>query len=516
METRSNLTKIIMDMFLLFSVKLKNNLMKVLFLSILVGFAFSSFLLATTLNDSGAYLSTGVNNYLESDLLSLYYKGTFNYSNKEKSLNSADVQKITNDYLPKKIISMYLDPYGYSLSVGKKVHNSEIKIIDSSDFFKNRMSNYLIEGSLPCKLDEIVISNETSEYLNINLNDNVQLNNSNGINCILKVVGINSTLNANDDAISILLPDTLKQLQEQNIKKTLETNVTICEEILSTGVTSGGIKALITSEDCDLNVIYGQLPQNNREIMISTKVLEKLLKKYSEEDINSGLVEVNDLDKIYSKRYCFYINDSYCVKISGIYECDDLNIFINENFYKELLIVKNNVVDIYLGDYSYIDSISKSISNEYDFYVHCASQSVKDLLYNNMKFFTFALIALTILISIILLILIFNFIRITFDDMKKTIAILKSMGLKNRFLNFIMIFDQTFIAIVGLIFSIILSNIITLIFNNLGLYISIKVDYSLLIYIFIVYICISIILSLLIYSILLKKNTKKIFLNLNR
>lgn len=177
---------------------------------------------------------------------------------------------------------------------------------------------------------------------------------------------------------------------------------------------------------------------------------------YSYEDIISGGLSSEDVDRILSKKLALNYNGLFTIYISGVYKSDEIEMRFPNELITEMKIVNPIRVDIYANKADQVPEIKDDINKKYDFKASAQLETLKDNISMQTRFFTIALILLGIVLICISCALLSSFSKISVLERKKEVAIIKSLGASNRSVLFILLFDSAAISILSFFISLII------------------------------------------------------------
>lgn len=464
---------------------IKRKFSRIISIALVLALSISAMTIVADLNRYGEEISNNVNiNYLETDLVSIYSKQEPNIELGKKPFYEEDINNIREQYEANEIVSTY--NYFYKMLFSKEflTIDANIRQIEINQFFKTRVLANDIEGRFIESDNEIILAEDVANELfgGNCLNKTIALNNGFGQAIEYIIVGINKTVNAKDEMYSYVSSSSIKTLYEKYLTEQLINILMVTKvrnEVL--GVSTGGLKTKIKelTNPQELNILYGSLPVNDNEVLLSHSEFIRLFslfeleQNYKVEDLINKSIPIDKVNEIFSKNLCYYYNDLYIINIVGVYENVDSEIILLKSQIDKMLIAYPNMIELYLKDVKKSDDFVKLISDNTDYIASSNYKNLRDNIANQTNFFEFALLIIAIIMALLSLLMINSYSKITILERKDEIAIIKSLGASNRNVGCLIIFDFLFI----ILFSFILSIIITLIYNALSPTIFSQFDY---------------------------------------
>jgi len=455
----------------------KNSVMlrkgKIMSIALVIALAIASLATVISINQSGSELSHNVNvNYLENDLINLYYGATPNAGHMEMPFTDNEIKWITNNYDIKDKVLLYLPiDNEWLFSTATKTANAYLKQININDFFENRIMSNKIEGKFLTNKNEIIIAEDVARQL---FNENcigkeVTLNDGKGNSIQMTIVGINQTRNPFDEIYSFISADVIKDLLSSKISSTIfkrQELVTYYTEIqyMSVGGLYGSMKAINTTEE----LVYGKMPNSSDKILISTELLTNVLsyfginKNYTTEQVIAGEISLDEISKVFAQKLALNFNGVFEIYISGIYVSNDIEMRFTNELIHEMQKIDPIAIDIYVLNPDKIITIRDNIKANTDFEVNTQLQTLKDNVLMQTRFFSFALVLFGVILVMISGALLSSFSKIAVLERKKEVAIIKSLGANNRNVLSILLFDSGVIAVLSFFLAMLIFAVIKL------------------------------------------------------
>lgn len=444
----------------------RKRLSKIISIALVIALSIASLATVININELGSALTHNVNvNYLENDLMNLYYDVTPNTSRMEYPFTEDDIQNVKNEYDIKETVLIYLaDNHDWFFTSESQMSDACLKQINIDDFFEERVLSNDIEGEFIAGNNEIIVAEDVAEELfgGDCIGKNVTLNNGEGYSIDYTIVGINHTKNPSDEFYSFVSAESLKILLADIMDENLYNRQILSPfytEIHS--MTTGGIYGSMNPLDNKEDLLYGNYPSSNEEVIISSALLLNVFgefdidKNYSADEITSGEITSADIDKIFSKKFALNFNGIFTVYISGIYLSDDIEIRFTDELITEMQIVDPIGIDVYAANPEQVTEMRDSINEKYAFNADIQLDTLKNNISNQTKFFSTALILLGIVLLCISGALLSSFSKIAVLERKKEVAVIKSLGADNRSVLFILLFDSAVISVISFFISLI-------------------------------------------------------------
>lgn len=352
------------------SIKLRKS--RIVSITLVIALAISSIAMAVHFSQSGNRISQNVNvNYLESDLIQLFYPQTMNLGYKETPFEEREIDHIRDTYDLKQIVPIYAEGNGsWFFNRGSVIRDGVIKQIAIDDFFEERVMSNEIDGKFITEENEIIIAEDIAEALFDGdcIGSEIALNDGAGNNISFKIVGINHTVNASDEIYSFVSFGQVKKLLEKQINSKIESNISLekyyTEMVdMKTGFIYGAMKETQGTEV----FIYGKVPERTDEIAISSELVPYALEglgienNYSKDDILNGDIPENVISEIASQKLAINCNGLFEVHICGVYQSDEVEFCCSEDLLNHMKSLEPTVLEVYAADAGSVTGIMKNI-----------------------------------------------------------------------------------------------------------------------------------------------------------
>lgn len=442
-----------------------------------LSFALASLLTITLLNISlHDMTSVMTKNYLETDLVTVSKNASGYYRSISAPISAEDLKQLINpnDFLQVTPI------YNTSLYLNTESRNEKISCrqIAFNSFYEERIMALEIEGEFPKDKYQFIISEEVKEKLNVEIGDTVSLHNGNDYHLDLEIVGINKTVTFDKINYCYIHNEVVKELLEiglQNPKMIQVMNAKRNEA----NVRFGGVKTYFGVMDGTENIIAGNAPGNDQEILISSFLFSNMLREVNEDyknisvdDLLAGSVDTNILNDLFSTDFVMEVNDVYLVRISGVFLSEENLIKVQadtcEKYYKAL----PSKLEMFAKEEKTINILEEKL-NEDDFTVIIHSKHLRGTILKN----TLIMQAAFILVSFILLILsaslINTYVKLNVRERIYDIGILKALGARKMTIFKVFWWDFIILSLISTVFGVGLANlsriILPLVSDSLGL-----------------------------------------------
>lgn len=439
---------------------------KIFSIAFVIALTIAALATVINLNQSGNAISQNINvNYLENDLINLFYNYTPNTDYKEMPFSENDIQWISENCDIKDKVYIYLNENdNWVFSKDSKSSDVCIKQININDFFKNRVLSNDIEGDFITKKNEIILAEDVAQQL---FDDNcigakIALNDGNGNNFEYTIIGINHTKNPFDQIYSFVSSDSIKDLLEKKTSNRLfqrQELLTYFTEIQS--MSYGGLYGKMNRIENNEKLLFGNFPNSSETVLISSELLLNVFsefdieKNYSSEDILQGKVSSEDVNKIFAKKLALNFNGLFAVHISGIYQSNNIEMRFTDSLITDMQKLDPVGIDIYATNLKQVTSIKESTNEKTNFEASTQLETLKENVSFQTRFFSIALILLGTILLLISIALLSSFSKIAVFERKREVAIIKSLGATNRQVLSILLFDSAVITVVSFLLSLV-------------------------------------------------------------
>ena len=443
------------------SIKLRKS--KIISMALVIALAISMLAMVFDFNKLGNTVTKNVNvNYLENDLISVFYSSTANLGYKETPFTNDELSYITEKYGVDEITSIFMEREKWLLSNNSKNYETSIKQINLNDFFEERIMSYDIEGRFPEESNEIILAEDAAKELFDGdcIGKEVAINDGFGEMVTCKIVGINKTINPLDEIYSIVSSEKIKELYEKIMTKNLYARMEIQEykeEKASGGssVSTGGAYASMAELTGNEICVLGSLAKNKNEIMVSTAVLPYVFESFG----ISGDNEEDRMEELSHIKVALKHNGVHEVYISGVYESDELEMRVSEDLVKDLKDIKPTALEIYAPTRVDVSDMKIRINDEEKFTCYLQLENLKNSISKQTGYFKLALVVVGIIMILVSIAMLASFSKIVVLERRQEIAILKSLGATDKNIVLTLWFDSVTISLLAYILALILTKI---------------------------------------------------------
>lgn len=457
---------------------------KIISIALVIAMAIAAMSTVVDLNRSGNNISHNVNtNYLETDLINLYYASTPNAGYMELPFSHEEIISIDNDReINEKVLLYFFPTNEWLFSADSETVGVCIKQININDFFQDRVLSNDIDGRFIKDKNEIILAEDVAKQLfgEECIGKVVTLNSGRGNSIDYTIVGINYTRNPSDQIYSFISSESLKDMLAMSMEETIfERQELSSYQTEVQNMLTGGIYGSMLEVEKTEDIVYGKYPSSSEEVMISSFLLSQVLGEfeittnYSYDQIVAGEMSSEDINKIFLKKFALNFNGVFPVYISGVYNSENVEMRFSNELITNMRKVDPISIDIYVANSERVFQIKDRINENNEFEATSQLETLKDNVSMQTRFFTIALILLGVVLICISCALLSSFIKISVLERKKEVAIIKSLGANNPTVLYILIFDAAVISVlsflIAIIFAYAIKFVIPLVFANSGL-----------------------------------------------
>ena len=236
-------------------------------------------------------------------------------------------------------------------------------------------------------------------------------------------------------------------------------------EIQQGMISSKSAKAIYRAKVDEDIFIRGEVPSYNTEIVeiaVSSTLFQYLCSTF-EIDVTS----LDAFEQLCDQDLGFVFNDLHKIKITGIFQSDNIDIIIDEAVINYLQSPLPNNISIYISDINKSTEITDFIKANGDgLFAISQYEHLRLNVSQNARFFQYALIVLGVLLAIMSFFMLHSLIRLTVNERIKEIAILKSLGATNLNVILTLLLDILFISILSIVISTLFALIIYFVFTG--------------------------------------------------
>lgn len=439
------------------SIKIRKT--KIISIALVIALAMSMLALLVDFNKLGNEVTKDVNvNYLESDLISVFYPSMPNLGYKETPFTEDKITYIKDKYGAKEVVPIYMALDTWFFSNESLICEASIKQVNLNEFFEKRIMSYDIVGNFPTQENEIILAADVAEMLfgGDCIGKEIALNDGSGESVSFKIVGINNTVNPFDEIYSIVSSIKIKELYENKLRTNLNNRIELFryktekpKEAVS--VHTGGVHAAMAEITGDEKCVYGTNSDNKNDILISSQLLPYILSDFG--------IEQGNVEQLFKEKIALKHNGVHEVYITGVYMSEELEVRLNSELVTDLKAIKPTVLDVYIPQSVNVSEIKNSINSEEEFTCHLQLENLKNSVAQQTSYFRLTLIAVGGIMVLVSVAMLASFSKLVVLERRQEIAILKSLGATNRSIMFTLWFDSLMISILACIFSFILTGL---------------------------------------------------------
>ncbi len=378
---------------------------KMISIALVLAIAICSIAMVINFNASGDQLSHNVNvNYLETDLINLYYKATPNTGFMEMPFSDKTISDLQTKYAPIEAVNIFqIETSTWLFSAADRTAEVCLKQINIDDFFRERVMSNEIEGEFITNSNEIILAKDVAADLFEGdcIGETVSVNDGAGESVDVTIVGINHTVNPFDKIYSFVSSSKIKELLAEQINSTLykrmEVNLYFTE---IQGVNSSGIYGAVKEFHGNENILYGTQPQDATDVMISTELAQYsfdslgITNEIGHADFEIGVISDSALEELFNKKLAINFNGLFQVQICGIYESAEIEMTYTAELISELLKIEPIAMDIYIATPNSAASTKEVINDQELFTASTQLENLKNHVSIQTRFFSLALIIL--------------------------------------------------------------------------------------------------------------------------
>lgn len=454
---------------------------KILSIALVISLTISALAILFSFNNIGNNVSKSVNvNYLESDLISIFYPATGNMGYKATPFELEDMEYIKNTYKTNSIVPVYTEGKAWFFSNQNLTKEAIIKQINMDKVFEERIMSYDIDGEFIQNENDIILAEDVAKALfdDSGIGKKVALHDGSGESIVFTVVGINKTVNPFDEIYSIVSSIKIKELLELELNSALENRMELDEFkeeklVEPINVTTGGIygpmKIINGSEDC----IYGRLSENKNEIIISTALFQYALSglnlqyESSDIDVENDTIPEELIEELTSKKIALKHNGLFEVYITGVYESDQIEMKFQESLVSDLKEIQPTVIEAYLPQTSNVREVKEKINNSEKFTCFLQLENLKNNISRQTSYFKWVIILTGLIMTLVSIAMLSSFFKIVVLERKKEVAILKSLGATDTEVLYTLLYDTFIISIISVLLSFILTGTFLLVLPHI-------------------------------------------------
>lgn len=391
--------------------------------------------------------------YYDADIVNVMYDYSLN--NENLIFSAAEGKPITSNLQKdvektgyfKKIVPVVTWP----LYIEGSFSSIDVKFIDTDAFFPERYESTEITGEFPKSAREIAIGKDIAEDFygstDIAIGNTIRLENDYGNTFIYDIVGVNEHKNIDGVYYNYIPAQSILGHQYVEYSSDLYER----DELQSDNISlSSLISGMCQPYSEDVKVIFGRTPEKDGEIVISRYSLMELIDNvYDGEDVfdidwnsdHNNSRQEKWLTEIFSKDYLISANDAFDVKIVGIYDGETDTFLGNEKWVNAIYKIEPTMLQCYTDGLStaenYADFVMPDGLTYESYYAERFSTAIE---MGNM--WKLILLAVTITMIILTAVIINSFSKITINQRRHELGILKAVGSSSNDLTALLLYDS--------------------------------------------------------------------------
>ncbi len=428
---------------------LRRRFSRIISISLVISLALSALSVVKDISSLGECVSDKVNvDYLDSDLIFLHYPRNANSGYLEIPFDDAKIDEIRNKYEVSEIVPIYMQQEPWLFSNGSRTFEGVIKQVNADEFFSERIGSFDINGRTIEKDDEIILAEDTAGYLFEGecIGRKVTLNDGMGSGIEMTIVGVNRTVNPFDKIYSIVSSGRIKMLLAKQLDNDLENRMELHafnneSEFREIQVDTGGIYGRMTAVTGDEVLVYGELPLNDGDIMISSAVFPYALKGFD--------VPGEDFAVLASRDIAVKHNGLFKVRISGVYKSEEIGMKFMPSFITKLKEIEPVALEVYIPASQDVSVVKRRIEAEDGLKCSLQLENLKMNVLRQTAFFKWAILFAGAILAIISLAMLGSFSKLAVLERKKEIAVVKSLGASDPEVLLILWSDSLCISVIS-------------------------------------------------------------------
>ena len=388
------------------------------------------------------------------------------------SLSTYGSERISNEYLEElnkfgdKIHIVEYNKVKAVVSSGEGVSELTYNVVDNSGFFDNR---YEIEGSICQKKCEVIIDQNLAyelfrtDKIKEIIGNKVSIDFGMGVEQECIITGIKTTSIKDSGELYIT-----KDLSDAVYSSFRDSDMLFCTN------EEGDSVPVVLSRDETEKIVWGRKPEASNEAIVNINGIKDLSYIISSDhtvvngkDILSDDFDDKELTGIIDSPINISVigvlYDYLNLRIVGVYEddSDQIVIYTPDKTFEDLSHEHMECADIYCSDKDTINEINR-ITEKRGYYLVRMSAAFTDKLQNRMSTIVIVLSFFAIILLFISLISIRFFTRFRIMDRTYEVGVLKAIGMDNRYVFEMFMFENVLIGLVSCIPSVILLSLIKL------------------------------------------------------
>lgn len=455
------------SVFMLGKNSVKRRLSRIISIALVIALAITSLVIVSALQNSGSKMSRKVNvNYLESDLISLFYPATLDYGQRELPFTQEKIAEITQKYGAKEIVPVYAGSDSWLLCTQELSCSAVIKEIALDTFFEERIMSYDITGAFPQNAGEIILAEDSAAALfgspESAVGQTVMLQDGSGNAVTYQVCGINRTVNPFDKMYSFIAADSLYELVRQQVGYALAHRITAerfrnepARKDATVWKSGEGVYGPFVTLTGDEQILFGKAPESTAEIMLPSSLLPYALANLqiacgqTEEEIKAGRIPQDVQEALCAVPMAINLNGLFEVKICGVYQDDRIGICGTEELADRMRQIEPVQLDVYASDEYPPDRIRTDAESGNEYTCYLQQEMLKFTVGQQTQFYRLAFILIGLILALVSLMMISSFVKIVVLERRQEIAIMKSLGATGREVLLTLWYDMVFTSLLA-------------------------------------------------------------------
>lgn len=425
---------------------------RVLLIALVMALSISTITMALELQGLGNQVEGNVNiNYLESDLLTVYYRdANWSMTDTPPKFTAEDIAALAAEYGAVDFVGKYSGNSPTLLlhednSLGNQASASglTVKVVKLNEFFEERVTSYDIEGRFPTAPGEIVIAADAAKQLfrgETAIGRQIYLRQSSRAKIPVTVVGINHTVNPQEKIYTVISDADATQLAAMEIAHLIE-NGSLDGLLLVTG--RAMVEVGQTTDQYQL--LCGRLPSAPGEVMVSESFFAEGEHKAQSlptwEEVKAGNVPPSYFESFLGETFTLGGMEATLeqpVTVVGVYHVDNYvpredgsvprYMLFSETGWKALHTPLFQGVDLYFGDAERAVEVKEQVTLEKNLKAEAKVETLRERVENWSVLYTLVVGAIGLVLIFILIITLLTFSKILIAERKQEIAILRSLG----------------------------------------------------------------------------------------
>ena len=483
------------SVFMLGKNSVKRRLSKIISIALVIALAITSLVIVSALQNSGSKMSKKVNvNYLESDLISLFYPGTLDYGQRELPFTQEKIAEITQKYGAKEIVPVYANADTWLLCTQDLSCSAVIKEIALDSFFEERIMSYDITGAFPQSAEEIILAEDSAAALFGSPEDavgqTVSLQDGSGNAVTYQVCGINHTVNPFDKIYSFIAAESLHDLLRQQVEDYIAQRVTVerfrnepARKDAITWKSGEGVYGPFVTLTGNEKILFGKAPESTAEIMLPSSVLPyalanlKIACDQTEDEIKAGNIPQDVQEALCSVPMAINLNGLFEVKICGVYQDDQIGICGTKELEDLMRQIEPVQLDVYASDAYPPDMIRTDAEAGAEYTCYLQQEMLKFSVGQQTQFYRLAFILIGLILALVSLMMISSFVKIVVLERRQEIAIMKSLGATGKEVLLTLWYDMVFMSLLAVAAAAVMTGLMVALLPHIQAFSAVPLSY---------------------------------------